>query len=220
MTLKSLALISSLLLLGACNRQPWVAYVEPASGTDTARLRVITNGEVRGGSYVGCVGNEQGLAKAGRFYDGDKPSINYPQSPLVPPRLGMAPRVLPKMAEYLGMTRMAEGVYAEIVAEYRVPAGKPFLLVREELGGGAATAAPTANARRCRGCTPLKRAGNTRPMSAWSMAVMSRARWACVVRSLSTSCRRRTKPFPRRWSRHRRRIVLVVERRVNLVNVH
>ncbi|WEX16122.1 amidase [Pseudomonas sp. G11] len=137
MTLKSLALISSLLLLGACNRQPWVAYVEPASGTDTARLRVITNGEVRGGSYVGCVGNEQGLAKAGRFYDGDKPSINYPQSPLIPPRLGMAPRVLPKMAEYLGMTRMAEGVYAEIVAEYRVPAGKPFLLVREELGVGS-----------------------------------------------------------------------------------
>lgn len=219
MTLKSLALISSLLLLGACNRQPWVAYVEPASGTDTARLRVITNGEVRGGSYVGCVGNEQGLAKAGRFYDGDKPSINYPQSPLIPPRLGMAPRVLPKMAEYLGMTRMAEGVYAEIVAEYRVPAGKPFLLVREELGVGSYGSTYSKCPALSR-CTPLKRAGSTRPMSAWSTAVMSRARWACVARSLSTSCRRRTKPSPRRCSRHRRRIVLVVERRVNFVNVH
>ncbi|AYF46188.1 amidase [Pseudomonas sp. S5D5] len=137
MDLKPLALCSTLLLLSACNHQPWVPYVAPPAGTDTAKLRVITNGEVRGGAYTGCVGNEQGLAKAGRFYDVVKPSINYPQSPLVPPKLGMPPRVLPKMAEYLGVTSMAEGMYTEIVAEYQVPAGKPFLMVREELAVGS-----------------------------------------------------------------------------------
>ncbi|MFL1418967.1 amidase [Pseudomonas fildesensis] len=136
MDLKPLALFCTL-LLSACNHQPWVPYVEPMPGTDTAKLRVITNGEVRGARYSGCVGNEQGLAKAGRFYDGDKPSINYPQSPLVPAQLGMAPRVLPKMPAYLGGVRMAEGEYTEIVAEYQVPAGAPFLLVREELSVGS-----------------------------------------------------------------------------------
>lgn len=136
MDLKSLALCCTLLLLSACNHQPWVPYVEPAAGTDTAKLRVITNGEVRGGEYAGCVGNEQGLAKAGRFGADGQPSINYPQSPGTPPRLGMPPRMLPKMDQYLGAIRMAEGAYTEIVAEYQVPAGKPFVLKREELAAG------------------------------------------------------------------------------------
>lgn len=134
---KTFALCSTLVLLSACNRQPWVPYVAPPAGTDTAQLRVITNGEVRGTSYTGCIGNEQGLAKAGRFYDGDKPSINYPQSPLVPAVLGMPPRALPKMADYLGMISMAEGTYREIVAEYAVPAGRPFLLSRDEFVVGS-----------------------------------------------------------------------------------
>ncbi len=135
MNLRSLALCSTL-LLSACNHQPWVPYVEPAAGTETAQLRVITNGEVRGGEYTGCVGKEQGLAKAGRFSEDGQPSINYPQSPVTPRQLGMPPRMMPTMDQYLGVISMAEGAYTEIVAEYQVPAGKPFVLKREELVAG------------------------------------------------------------------------------------
>lgn len=135
MDLKFLALCSTL-LLSACNHQPWVPYVDPPVGSDTARLRVITNGEVRGGAYTGCVGNEQGLARAGRFGSDGQPSINYPQSPVTPPQLGMPPRKLPTLDQYLGAIRMAEGAYTEIVAEYRVPAGTPFVLKREALAAG------------------------------------------------------------------------------------
>lgn len=135
MDLKLLALCSTL-LLSACNHQPWVPYVDPPAGSDTARLRVITNGEVRGGAYTGCVGNEQGLARAGRFGSDGQPSINYPQSPVTPPQLGMPPRKLPTLDQYLGAIRMAEGAYTEIVAEYRVPAGTPFVLKRGALAAG------------------------------------------------------------------------------------
>ena len=135
MDLKFLALCSTL-LLSACNHQPWVPDVDPPAGSDTARLRVITNGEVRGGAYTGCVGNEQGLARAGRFGSDGQPSINYPQSPVTPPQLGMPPRKLPTLDQYLGAIRMAEGAYTEIVAEYRVPAGTPFVLKREALAAG------------------------------------------------------------------------------------
>ena len=136
MNLKTLALCSTLMLLSACNHQPWVPYAGPAAGADTARLRVITNGEVRGGEYTGCVGNEQGLAKAGRFGSDGQPSINYPQSPVTPQQLGMPPRQLSTLDQYVGAIRMAEGAYTEIVAEYQVPAGKPFVLTREPLAVG------------------------------------------------------------------------------------
>ncbi|UZE31139.1 hypothetical protein [Pseudomonas asplenii] len=89
MFLKQIPLYACLALLSACSARPWVPYVEPAPDTDTAQLRVLTNGEVRGGVYEGCVGNEQGLAKAGRFGENRQPAINYPQSPLVPPKLDM-----------------------------------------------------------------------------------------------------------------------------------
>ncbi|RBH53628.1 MULTISPECIES: amidase [Pseudomonas] len=137
MFLKQVPLYASLMLLTACGARPWVPYLEPAPGTDTAQLRVITNGEVRGGVYDGCVGNEQGLAKAGRFYGDHLPAINYPQSPVVPPRLDMPARFAPKLSDYLGATRMAEGNYSEMVAEYRVPAGKPFVLVLQTLQAGS-----------------------------------------------------------------------------------
>ncbi|BBP76083.1 hypothetical protein PHLH7_21870 [Pseudomonas sp. Ost2] len=136
MFLKHIPLYAGLILLTACGMRPWVPYVEPAPGTDTAQLRVITNGEVRGGVYDGCVGNEQGLARAGRFYGDHLPSINYPQSPVVPPRLDMPARFAPKLSDYLGAIRMAEGNYSEIVAEYRVPAGKPFVLALQTLQAG------------------------------------------------------------------------------------
>jgi len=137
MFLKQIPLYACLALLSACSARPWVPYVEPAPGTDTAQLRVVTNGEVRGGVYEGCVGNEQGLAKAGRFGENRQPAINYPQSPLVPPKLDMPSRFAPKLSDYLGVTSMAEGLYSEMVAEYRVPAGKPFVLSREVLAAGS-----------------------------------------------------------------------------------
>ncbi|WP_037006485.1 hypothetical protein [Pseudomonas asplenii] len=137
MSLKQVPLYACLAWLTACSARPWVPYVEPAPGTDIAQLRVVTNGVVRGGVYDGCVGNEQGLAKAGRFGENRQPAINYPQSPLVPPKLDMPARFAPKLSDYLGVTSMAEGLYSEIVAEYRVPAGKPFVLSREVLQAGS-----------------------------------------------------------------------------------
>ena len=129
-------LLPVLLTLGACSVKPLVPYVEPASSTATANLRVITNGDVRGTDYPGCLKDSKGLAKAGRFSDG-QPSINYPQAPLHPRQLGMPQRLSPEMPQYLGATRMAEGQYTEISAEYRVPAGAPFLLESLGLAAGS-----------------------------------------------------------------------------------
>ena len=113
--------------LVGCSIKPVEPYVEPASGTPTASLRVITNGGVGGGSYKGCVGGWKNLATAGRFKNGS-PSINYIQQPEHPPRLPMPARIAPALPELPPVLRRAEGSYAEIVAEYRVPAGEPFLL--------------------------------------------------------------------------------------------
>ena len=48
----------------------------------------------------------------------------------------MPPRQLSTLDQYVGAIRMAEGAYTEIVAEYQVPAGKPFVLTREPLAVG------------------------------------------------------------------------------------
>lgn len=127
----------ALVLLGGCSIKPVLPYAEPPPSAQTALLRVITNGEVRGADYAGCVGETRGLAKAGRFSEDLQPSINYPQAPLVPGKQAMAPRFAPKLPQYLGAIRMAEGLYTEIVAEYRVPAGQPFVL--ESMGLAAGT---------------------------------------------------------------------------------
>ena len=115
------------LSLVGCSIKPVEPYTEPAAGTPTATLRVITNGGVGGGSYKGCQGAWKNLATAGRFKDGS-PSINYIQQPEHPPRLQMPERIAPAMPELPPVLRRAEGSYGEIVAEYRVPAGEPFLL--------------------------------------------------------------------------------------------
>lgn len=137
MDLRKNLVFVALALLGGCSVKPVQPYAEPPQGAQTAQLRVITNGEVRGADYAGCVGETQGLAKAGRFSEDLQPSINYPQAPLVPGKQGMAPRYAPKMQQYLGAIRMAEGLYTEIVAEYRVPAGTPFLLESMGLAAGS-----------------------------------------------------------------------------------
>ncbi len=127
-------LLAALALLGACSVKPVQPYSEPPLSVPTAQLRVITNGEVRGDAYAGCLGDSKRLAKAGRFGSDQQANINYPQFPVQPRQIDMLPRFAPKLPAYAGAIRRGEGAYNEIATEYRVPAGRPFLLE----GGGVA----------------------------------------------------------------------------------
>ncbi len=137
MRLNIKTLLAVFSLLAACSTKPLEPYIAPASGAPTAKLRVITNGDVRGNAYSGCSSDTKVLAKAGRFFGEHQPSANYPQMPLVPQQLGMVARFAPRMPEYLGATSMAEGAYTEMAPEYLVPAGRPFLLERLKLFAGS-----------------------------------------------------------------------------------
>lgn len=132
-SLNGLCLALPIVLTG-CSIKPLEPYTEPAAGTPTAALRVITNGGVIGSPYKGCIDEQKYLAIAGRFKDGS-PSINYLQQPEHPPRLEMPQRFAPAMPELAPVLRRAEGSYSEVVAEYKVPAGEPFLL--SSLGAAA-----------------------------------------------------------------------------------
>ncbi|ERO65583.1 hypothetical protein [Pseudomonas piscis] len=143
MNVRSLALVALLGSLGACSVKPVEPYSEPPLGASVAQLRVITNGEVRGGTYAGCIGDNQRLAKAGRFGSEHRANVNYPQYPEVPRQIDMLPRFAPKLPDYPGAIRRGEGEYSEIATEYRVPAGRPFLLE-----GGGVAAGGTGNAYR------------------------------------------------------------------------
>lgn len=116
-----LLLVSSITLAG-CGGIPSVPYVDPPQDDNTARVRVITNSNVFGDSVTGSCAPDtrHKMAEAGRFSEDGQPSINYPQYPLKPANLGMPGRVSPKLQQYIGAVRMAEGLYTEIVAEYRV----------------------------------------------------------------------------------------------------
>lgn len=133
----NIPLLALLSLLGACSVKPVEPYSEPPLGVPTAQLRVITNGEVRGEAYAGCLGDSKRLAKAGRFGRDHQASINYPQFPVQPRQIDMLPRFAPKLPAYVGAIRMAEGAYSEVVTEYRVPAGRPFLLESAGLAAGS-----------------------------------------------------------------------------------
>ncbi|MGE8412076.1 MAG: amidase [Pseudomonas sp.] len=145
MSVRNLALAGLLGLLGACSVKPVDPYSEPPLGTAVAQLRVITNGEVRGAAYAGCLPDSQRLAKAGRFVSGHRPNVNYPQFPEVPRQLDMLARFAPKLPDYPGAIRRGEGDYSEVVTEYRVPAGRPFLLD----GGGVAAGGSVNTYRTC-----------------------------------------------------------------------
>ena len=123
-----LLLFSSAIALAGCGGIPSVPYVDPAQAENTARVRVITNSSVFGDSVTGsCApGTRHKMAEAGRFSEDGQPSINYPQYPLKPAILGMPGRVSPKLQQYIGAVRMAEGLYTEMVAEYRVKTDTPF----------------------------------------------------------------------------------------------
>lgn len=122
-----LLFVSSLSLAG-CGGIPSVPYVDPLQSDNTARVRVITNSDVFGDSVTGSCAPDtrHKMAEAGRFSQEGQPSINYPQFPLKPANLGMPGRVSPKLSQYIGAVRMAEGLYTEIVAEYRVKTDAPF----------------------------------------------------------------------------------------------
>lgn len=123
-----LLLFSSSIALAGCGGFPSVPYVDPPQAGNTARVRVITNSNVFGDSVTGSCAPDtrHKMAEAGRFSEEGQPSINYPQYPLKPASLGMPGRVSPKLQQYIGSVRMAEGLYTEIVAEYRVKTDAPF----------------------------------------------------------------------------------------------
>lgn len=125
--------------LVGCSGITSVPYQEPAQSEHTARVRIITNSTVYGDSLPGnCApANRHKMAQAGRFSEEGTASINYPQFPLAPASLGMPNRVSPKLLQYLGATRMAEGLYTELVTEYRVRTDVPFLIEMPEVSIGS-----------------------------------------------------------------------------------
>jgi hypothetical protein len=116
--------------LSGCSGIPSVPYEDPAQTENLARVRIITNSDAFGDSVIGSCAPaiRHEMARAGRFWGEGQPSINYPQQPLNPKKIGMAGRVAPDLTDYVPATRMAEGVYKEIVTEYRVRADLPFQL--------------------------------------------------------------------------------------------
>ncbi len=114
--------------LAGCSGIPSVPYEEPAQSEGVARIRVITNSSVYGDSVIGSCApaTRHMMADAGRFGRDGTANINYPQFPLKSANIGMPNRVAPTLAEYVPAIRMGEGVYKEVVTEYRVRADKPF----------------------------------------------------------------------------------------------
>ena len=114
--------------LAGCSGIPPVPYEEPAQSEGLARLRVITNSSVYGDSIAGSCAptTRHKMADAGRFGLDGTASINYPQYPLKSASVGMPKRVSPTLTEYVPAVRMGEGVYKEVVTEYRVRTDLPF----------------------------------------------------------------------------------------------
>ncbi|MFJ4143164.1 hypothetical protein [Pseudomonas sp. NPDC089734] len=129
--------------LAGCSGTPSVPYEEPAPSESTARLRVITNSSVSGDSITGSCApvTRHRMASAGRFVSSGAPNINYPQYPLKSADTGMPKRVAPGLAQYVPSIRMGEGVYKEVVTEYRVRADVPFQLATwgASIGGYGST---------------------------------------------------------------------------------
>ncbi|UZE19981.1 hypothetical protein LOY70_10425 [Pseudomonas sp. B21-054] len=114
--------------LTGCSGIPSVPYEEPAQSEGLARVRVITNSSVYGDSITGSCApaTRHKMAEAGRFGGDGTANINYPQHPLKPASVGMPKRVSPTLTQYIPAIRMGEGVYKEVVTEYRVRADLPF----------------------------------------------------------------------------------------------
>lgn len=116
------------LALAGCSGIPSVPYEEPVQSEGVARLRVITNSSVYGDSITGSCApaTRHKMADAGRFGRDGTANINYPQYPLKSASVGMPKRVAPALVEYVPAIRMGEGVYKEVVTEYRVSTDLPF----------------------------------------------------------------------------------------------
>ncbi|ROM79302.1 hypothetical protein BK654_08010 [Pseudomonas brassicacearum] len=114
--------------LTGCSGIPSVPYEEPAQSEGLARVRVITNSSVYGDSITGSCApaTRHKMAEAGRFGGDGTANINYPQHPLKPASVAMPKRVSPTLTQYIPAIRMGEGVYKEVVTEYRVRADLPF----------------------------------------------------------------------------------------------
>lgn len=114
--------------LAGCSGIPSVPYEEPAQSESVARIRVITNSDVYGDSITAnCApATRHKMAEAGRFGRSGGANSNYPQYPLKPASVGMPERASPALIEYIPSIRMGEGVYKEVVTEYRVRADLPF----------------------------------------------------------------------------------------------
>lgn len=136
MNLKKTTSLALITILYGCTQKTVMPYESLPLSPTSANLRVVTNGEVRGGTAAGCLQEPKNLAKAGRFGRDGRVAINFLQVPATPPVVNMLPRFAPKLPQYLGIYHMAEGAYTEVVAEYRIPTDAPFLLTREKLYSG------------------------------------------------------------------------------------
>lgn len=122
------AVLLSAASLAGCSGVTTAPYEEPAESENTARVRVITNSSVYGDALAtNCApAKRHAMAIAGRYTRDGRPSINYPQYPLVSADLGMPKRIAPRLTQYVAAIRMAEGLYTEVVGEYRVRTDWPF----------------------------------------------------------------------------------------------
>lgn len=115
-------------LISSCaNTIPVGDYSEPDSDKGTALLRIISNAQVSGAVYQSCISEEGLLTNPGKFKNGE-PNGAHPPFPVTEKTLGMLPRFAPPLSQYWSGRLLAEGDYGEAVAEYRVPAGTPFIL--------------------------------------------------------------------------------------------
>ncbi|RMT13938.1 putative Lipoprotein [Pseudomonas savastanoi pv. phaseolicola] len=129
--------------LTGCSGISSVPYEEPAQSEDLAHVRVITNSSVYGDSIMGSCApaTRHKMADAGRFGRDGTANINYPQYPLKSASVRMPKRVAPTLTEYVPATRMGEGVYKEVVTEYRVRTDLPFQIATlgATIGGNGST---------------------------------------------------------------------------------
>jgi len=116
------------LTLSGCSGIPFVPYEEPAQSEKLARLRVITNADIFGDSITGnCApATRHRMVAAGRFSASGAANRNYPQFPEQTATIGMPARAASALIDYIPSVRMGEGVYKEVVTEYRVRADLPF----------------------------------------------------------------------------------------------
>ncbi len=117
----------ALFLTGCGTHHPTAMFLEPEAGSSLATVRLITNGVVHGGEYDGCVADLALMLRAGRVKEGRYNPAHMP-APYPPATLGLPGRKAPRLLDIWPGHRLAQGYFAEAIAEYSVPAARPFMI--------------------------------------------------------------------------------------------